>query len=284
MKTIGKKIQIARIISALFAAFFISINGRWNQIGEALASPSFYVVVMVSFLIAYLILLIIHIANRVLNWYFYWTSNPDKPAYLQSAFYKRIILQFIFCVMLPISVDVLFAGILIEATGRDFWTSGYLNDDFPIVVAFILFFNGNYIFNHFVFIRPNFPADTLSLTESHLRGDDTYMNLDLESEILCLIKEGKQISLITTSGDELNVNDTLQILQEQFKESNIYRINRSTFINANTILGYRFGNKRRTVEIILKSPYTHLIDPSRKEFLIVTGAHVPLIREQFDRI
>jgi len=47
------------------------------------------------------------------------------------------------------------------------------------------------------------------------------------------------------------------------------------------MLGFRIGDKPRTLEIILKPPYNDHIDLSRRGYLVVTGHHVATIREYF---
>src|SRR5690606_19869998 len=111
------------------------------------------------------ILWIIHAGNRMLNRRMPW----------KRSLYKRALLQVVVCVIPPAAADVLLAGIFIEATGRDFWASGFMGYDFPVVLVFILGVNSvyaivPYLYGHWQKHQPfpaNLPAADCMLSIDH---------------------------------------------------------------------------------------------------------------------
>ena len=261
--------KTARIVLSLLAAFFIVLNGRWNLIHKALVSPSFYVAVLVSFLIAYLMLTVVHSASVIL----------DKRVPLRVYLWKRIVLQLLLGVVAPCILDVAMAAVYISATGQNFLESGFMIYDFPIIAAFVFFVNGMYMFHHFALRGKDREYDEKdhddpysSMIEIRYQGNRKV--LDADKEILCFIKESKQISLVKTDGSELTINDTLNSLEERLQRSNLFRINRSTIINLDSIAKVENGRKRNTFDVVLNPPYNDMIGCDRSRFFVVTSDHI----------
>ncbi|MBN9293580.1 MAG: LytTR family transcriptional regulator [Flavobacteriia bacterium] len=270
-KSISESNQL-RIIVSVLAALFIVLHGRWPQIHEAVVSLPFYFAFLLSAAMTYLLLYIVHIGTIVLNKYYPW----------QQGFAIRIFLQLLVGLVLPALIDLLFAEMYLSTIGQDLIESGFLTLDFPVIVFFLGAANG-YYYKH----RQDDTAidqDTDTKDECVpiiIKHNGTTLNLDVNKDILCLIKEGKYLTVITMSGDEYQLNDTLSSLQDRFRHTNLTRVNRSTFFNKDSMLGFRIGDKPRTLEIILKPPYNDHIDLSRRGYLVVTGHHVATIREYF---
>lgn len=261
-----------RIVISVLASLFIVLHGRWFQIHEMVVSPSFYFALLTSAAMTYLLLYLVYIGDNFLNKHFPWYGG----------FMIRLVLQILVGLVLPALIDLLFAKMYLNTLGQDLVDSGFLDFDFPVIAFFLLVVNGYYYQQRpkgAITDRNQLPNDDcVSLTIKH---NGTILNLNVNEDILCLIKEGKYITVLTMNGNEYQLNDTLNALQDRFQHTNLYRINRSAFINTETMHGYRIGDKPRTIEIILKPQFNDYIELSRRGYLVVTGDHVRTIREYF---
>ena len=275
MKTIGNKLITVRIILAFLSAFFVVLNGRWNQIDEALHSARFYNAMTLSFTVAYVILSIIHISNRVLDQRFAWKPNPDKPAWKQWAFYVRSLLQFSCGLVIPAALDILVFGIYFEAIGRDFWTSGFLNIDFPWVVIFIVILNVIYI----AFGVTSKQTGTVTHDEEKIspvehiltiEHNSIHVNLQLTQDVLCFIKDGRYVKVLSTHGSTYVHNEPLNVLEDRYAADNFVRINRAVIINIGCIKGYKASQRKQYVDLIFKPIYLDYIEGLDVELFVVT--------------
>lgn len=274
MKSMHGKNRLFRSIIAALAALFIVLHGRWNLIAEAVVSPAFYFAFLTSFGVTYLLLYIVHIGSIRLDNSHPWHEN----------FYQRFIRQTTICFLAPALIDLVFAGLFLHSQGRGLIESGFMLFDFPAILFFLLLTN-LYYFGFDYIQRQKDIAENQNQTERILaiQHQGVHLHLNVSKDIFCLIKEGRYITVITVNGDEYQMNDTLHALQQRFENSNLYRINRSTFVNMDMIQGIASGQKRRTLEIILKPPFNDLIGPLRKDFLVVTKENIPHIQQHFDQ-
>ena len=286
MKTTGNKLVTVRIILAFLSAICVVLNGRWNQIGEALHSARFYNAMTLSFTVAYLILSVVHISNRVLDQRFAWKPNPDKPAWKQGAFYVRSLLQFFFGLVIPAVIDILVFAIYFEATGREFWTSGFLHIDFPIVVILIVILNIIYI----VFKVTRQQTDTGNsdegnvVTEGHtisVGHNNIHVNLRLPEDVLCFIKNGRYVDVLSTHGSKYIHHETLSLLEERYVADDFVRINRAVIVNMTCIKGYQPSQTAKNIDVIFKPIYQDYINELSETLFIVSRDRVAHFKKVF---
>lgn len=275
MKTTGNKLVTVRIILAFLSAICVVLNGRWNQIGEALHSARFYNAMTLSFTVAYLILSVVHISNRVLDQRFAWKPNPDKPAWKQGAFYVRSLLQFFFGLVIPAVIDILVFAIYFEAIGREFWTSGFLHIDFPIAVILIVILNVIYIVFKVTHEQPStvthdeekMPPEEHILSIEH---NSIHVNLQLTRDVLCFIKDGRYVNVLSTHGSTYIHKEPLNLLEERYISDNFVRINRAVIVNMGCIKGHKASQRRRHLDLIFKPIYLDYIDGLDPAIFVVT--------------
>ena len=217
-------------------------------------------------------------------------SINNKRCSWHSNRYLRLFYQIILCIALPASIDILLIALYLKAIGKTDRFNDFLVIDFPIVVAMLAIFNLFYVStmlqrtpirvgNGQISSGDNYPTtQTDTFVVSH---GSVNVHLRINEDVLCLLKEGRYISELTISGDEYRIPDTMCSLQDRFRQTHLHRINRSTFINAQYIIGYRIGDTPRTLEILIDPMYRELVSPQRKHFLAVTGEHIPVIRHLF---
>ena len=286
MKTTGNKLVTVRIILAFLSAICVVLNGRWNQIGEALHSARFYNAMTLSFTVAYLILSVVHISNRVLDQRFAWKPNPDKPAWKQGAFYVRSLLQFFFGLVIPAVIDILVFAIYFEATGREFWTSGFLHIDFPIAVILIVILNVIYIVFKVTREQPStvthdvekMPPEEHTLSVGH---NNIHVNLRLPEDVLCFIKNGRYVDVLSTHGSKYTHHETLNLLEERYEGDDFVRINRAVIVNMACIKGYQPSQTPKNIDVIFKPIYQDYINDLSETFFIVSRDRVAHFKEVF---
>lgn len=289
--TIINRLVIARIILAFLVAGWMVLNRSWNRIGEALHLPRFYVALAISFAIAYLILWVIHFSNRILDQRFLWRPNLDKPAWKQLAFYVRGLLQLLLGLALPAMIDLILVGIYLEAIGRDLWASGYLNLDFPTVVLLMAILNGIYII--FPITREqrsptnDYRAKT---TEEHvlsIEHDGTHVNLRISQDVLCFIKKGRYVHVLSTHGSRYTAKESLNVLEERYAPANFVRINRAIIVNVGCIKGYKTSHRKQYLDLIFKPIYHDYIKGLDPELFSVTrdrNTHFKNIYRRIEKI
>lgn len=261
----------ARIVVSSLAGFFITINGRWEQIAEALFSPLFYVAILVSYCICYLLLYYIHFISIKLDRILPWERNVPF----------RLGLQILLGVCIPILLDIALAGLFIGAQGRTLHNSGFLDRDLPYIIAFLLLVNAFYPVNYYLKFAPKQHDSKEAISGANkivIRHYNTLVTLDAEHDVFCVVKAGRPVSVITMNGDEHSVKESLQTLSEKLIHPKYQRINRSTIINIETIAGFTNGEKRNTLELILKPPFHEFVSANKASFFIVTAEHIPNLR------
>lgn len=262
--------RTARIVLSILAAFFIVLNGRWNQVGEAVTSPAFFVAVCVSFCITYLLLVLIHHVSIRLDRRYTWGRNHVV----------RPILQLLLGVSFPLAIAVSLAALYISSTGQPVANSGYWDRDFPIILIFITMVNGFYPI--FYFLLP--PSDRYGgVTEARHKSQQTeYLTvnyngnnvmLHLGTEVLYIYKDRKLVKLNTVTGTTYAINDTLANLTKMLADHHFCQINRSTIINTSALKGYSVL-KRGNLQARFKPIYHESIHGRDDEHFKVTKEYI----------
>lgn len=280
MKTIEDIFRIARIVISVAAAFFIVLNDRWSQLDEAIISPSFYVAVFISFVIAYVLMYFIH----------YVSLKIDKRWPWEKTWLARILMQLLLCVAIPLLLDILFAATFIESTGRDFLSSGYLEQDFEVIVIFIVLVNGFYPLYYFLAkyllsadisqpMSQEIPADEL-LTVDY---NGNHIQLHPSTDILFVYREGKLLKVQTISGSIYSVSNTLANINEHLPTEYFCQINRSVVVNLRTLKGFSAA-KRNNLQVRFRTEYHPIIKDRDDERYKVTKEHVEEFKNLFQNI
>lgn len=258
-----------RIICSGSFAIFIVLHGRWDQFEEALTSPSFYLALTFSFSIAYLLMTLVSKITRLLNRKLPWEGKS----------YLRVTFQLIFGIVLPALLDVLIVSIYFTWTGQDFFRSGFLLFDFPVIVFFLVLINVYYLIVFPLLVN----LQTANNTESaaaippsilviHYNGN--HIHLNVREDLLYCCRMGKRVTVYTKSGGAYDVNQTLGNLIENFQSAGLYQINRSLLINKDVIKGYTRGTRRDTLQLVIKHIYRDI--PAMKDIslFVVTKEHL----------
>lgn len=262
--------RIARIIVSILAGFFISINGHWDKFFKVIVTPSFYVAVGVSFGIAYLLLYLIHVVSFKLDQRLPWKTN----------LLYRIAVQLLLCFILPLALDLALAGIYINATGSDLYRSGFIKNDFPIIVIFFLLVNSFYVIYNLIppaniQFNKHYPESPDSRHDEYLtvNYNGNFVRLHAAADILYFFREGKVVKVRTVSGVDYTIQKSISTLIEELPSAAFCQISRSVIVNAFALKGYSVL-KRDKLQVRFKTIYHTSIKNREDDLYKVTKEYI----------
>lgn len=276
MKTISYQHPSVRIIVSFLVSLFIVLNGRWHQIGEAIMSPLFYVAFTVSFTIAFFLLYVVHTGNKMLNKYSAWNKN----------FYLRLLLQILLGILLPAILDIILVAVFLKAKHSEMDMRVYLIHDFPIIVLLLVLMNGYYTLTYI--LQKNAQkdvSDTIPDIDPSLalciQNGNKYIKLNIRDEVLYCCRMGRSITVYTTDGDAHHLYQSLSSLLSAHHEAGLIQINRSILLNKHIVQGYERGQRRNTLQVIVKKNYVDLPAMKNLTLFVVTKEHLDTFKQYF---
>lgn len=261
MGTVEYKNRNLRLVVSFLASLYMLVHGKPFDIGTALSSPSFYVVLGFSFLVALLLVETVHQVSIIL----------DKKYGWRTMYFARTALQIVFGIFLPALIDLGLVGIYFNIMGEDIVDNGYFHIDFPVVVGFLIILNLYYCFHYWILTDQRNVAKQLELVlATHTESKETEDELLLMEhkgsriyfkiyDILYFYRSGKVVKFRTEDDSEHPVNYTIGKLAERYADSGFIRINRGMVINSRIIIGYKVGPRKNTLQLILHEGYNKVV-------------------------
>lgn len=243
---------------SLFIAHLIVTESQKKPVLVLVHQFNYQVAMAFSWPFTFLLMLWIHYCTRKLDIYVPWTTKWPM----------RIVMQFLFGVLLVLVADVMVVKSYFIAFNNDFEKSGYMEIEFPIVRWMVLFMNSLYVA---WFFAVNYRNSTKM--NDGLKDYITFLNdqkvqerfytqkieatlgkkiIQVElSEVACFEREENIGYVYLLDGRKFNIDLKLNELSKLLDSSSFYQINRSVMISFAAIEGYE-KVKNKQANIILK--------------------------------
>ena len=271
MKSVNYNNLHVRIVVSFLVSVFIVLHGHFNEITRALKSPGFYFALTVSFLIALLLVSIIHTVTLWL----------DKEYQWHEMFAARAIWQFILGVCFPAIIDLLLITIYFIWLDQDIISNGFLLVDFPPIFLFICLFNMYYVIyyyhltgkeiiqsSHRIKEDKSFDSDAagmLAQLEHRLKttkSPDTFIQSHKgittqfkTKDVLYFCRQGRKVNFATKTCQDYQSTLKIATLIEKFEDAGFIQINRGMIVNPKIIRSVVNGENRNTLQLIIKEKY-----------------------------
>ena len=283
MKTVIYMNRGYRIGISLVASFYIIFYARPFEIGRALTSPAFYLAFSVSFAVTLSMVKMVH----------YITVWLDKHMPWDRMSKQRPLFQILLCVVLPLLLDFVLLAIYFHIGGTSIFASGFISHDFPLIISFIFILNLYYVTHCLLYLHKQnstaevnteiaiddkldkFSNDTLAIQYSGM-----HLNLDVIREVLCFYRDGKKVFALTIQGNKFPVKESISNIEEQFRDSDFCRINRSLIINCDVVRGYSPAGTRNTFLLILKPEIAEIAKTVNEKQFFITKEYLNNFRER----
>lgn len=249
-----------RIIIALLAAHIIVSFGEKESLFQLLLMPDYYRSLGFSFVIAFILVCIVHATTVSLDRRFDWRSVPVVRAGL----------QFSLALLLPAILAFLLAFFYFRAFGLHILDTLYLKYDFPVIVLMLVLLNIYYL--AFYFYRRWRDAEQLaasipdSVTEAEAQQGHVEFFLVQQGassipipvpDIACFYRDGDYNFLKTFEGTTHLVSQTLDEIESRLHSRHFFRANRQVIIQFRACTAYEtlaYGKLEIKAQPALKEP------------------------------
>lgn len=275
-----------RIISAFVASFCVVIYGTRFDVLRALTSPIFYLVLAISFAVAFLLVQFVHYITKRLDAHYDWRTQ----------FVERMVFQILLGVVVPMVIDMILYSIYFAVLGQNIFENGFFHIDLPFVGMLLLLLNFYYCIYYFVLtdrhaLQREMKKEWASSEQTSAEKGRQLLTAicsgldgttDLKTDVLYFYSTNKQVYLVLHSGKELPVNSSLRALSEVLAEFNFTQINRSIILNFRTVLHFKTGTKRDTLTLLFKEKYHFLPSNHGNDYFVVTKHYIRSVLKVFD--
>lgn len=222
-----------RIILSIVAAHFIVVFGEKDSIFQLLLSWDYYRSVLLSAVIAFILVTIVHLVTVKLDKHHDWNTYTVK----------RIALQFLFGLALPGIVAFVLATIYFRIYDIDIFVTRYLQYDFPVILGMILFFNLYYL-TYYYYLQMR-QAQGLSVTDKYhldqpVESKSTEVivasrgtkNIPIQVSNISYIFHEEDCNFIRTfEKEDFLIPASIDAIQEQLSPVKFFRANRQMLVN-----------------------------------------------------
>lgn len=226
---------LIRLVTSIGVAAFITLIGRWHKIDRAFVTPAFYIALITSIFIAYILLTYLHYSNKRLN---------RKFPYPETA-KKRIPRQIIYGIIIPIIFELAMIKLYYIAIDRSMLKSQFLTVDFPIVVFCLIIINRLYLRDAKLH-SSNTSKNKRSVEPFNIDYDGTHLTLNPITDIVYFYKDKKLTRVYTISGQEYASKAKIEYVAEKYEAAYFCQINPSAVVNLRMVQGYFGGATRDT--------------------------------------
>jgi len=249
-----------RIIIALLAAHIIVSFGEKESFFQLLLMPDYYRSLALSFVIAFILVCIVHAVTVGLDRRFDWRLVPVARAGLQLSL----------ALLLPAILAFLLAFFYFRAFGLHILDTLYLKYDFPVILLMLVLLNIYYL--AFYFYRRWREAEQLSSSnrdtvvgaaeqQDHIefflvQQGASSIPLPVQ-DIACFYRDGDYNFLKTFDGTTHLVSQTLDEIESRLHSRHFFRANRQVIIQFKACTAYEalaYGKLEIKVQPALKEP------------------------------
>ncbi len=271
MKSHHIRLLWLQLIICFVAAFDINIDGHWYLLERAFVSPMFYVAFCVSFMICFLLLYLMHRINLRLEIDFPWSKKWKM----------RLFRQVTDGIIFPAVIDLILIVNYFLITGKSDQLSAHLNYEYRRVVHFIIGINLVYILVEYLrSVKSKKYSDMISLPIKH-NGADLILNA--ASDVLFVLKDGRNIRVVTISGNSYTKKDTINGFKNSFEAIGFCKVNPSAVINLQMLKGYATGIRSKTLEPLFRPQFKEKISKSDLEKIRVTREYLTSFKKEMKK-
>jgi len=246
------------LLISLIIAHLIVTESQKKPVLILVHQFNYQVAMAFSWPFTFLLMLWIHYATKKLDIYVPWTTK----------WWMRIVMQFVFGVVMVLALDVAVVKSYFDAFNNDFGKSGYMEIEFPIVRWMVLFMNSLYIAwffavnyrnstkmndglkNYITFLNDQKEQKRFFAQKIEAKLGKKIIQVEL-NEVVCFEREENIGYLYLLDGRKFNMDLKLNELSKLLDSSSFYQINRSVMISFAAIEGYE-KVKNKQANIILK--------------------------------
>lgn len=230
-----------RLIACLIGSHIILVYGETMSTFKILLYPGYYLSLLGSFIIAFILFSTIRQVFIKLDRNFDW----------QQRFAERLGLQIFFGLILPGFAAFLLAFVYFKIrNGSNILKTSYLRYDFQFILVLILAINIYYIAfffyrkwvlaeQHIQSLRNDIIEDRISINKSAIQVSKGANNIILAvDDIAYLFRDGDSNYLKTMSGENFYLGESLDEMQQQLPEQKFFRANRQLIVNRAACKGF----------------------------------------------
>lgn len=233
------------LLISLLVAHLIVVESQKKPVLILIHQANYQLAMAFSWPFTFLLMFWIHRCTQILDVHLPWTTS----------WLKRLVMQFLICVLLVLVVDVWVIKRYFIWFGGDFKGSGYMEIEFPIVRGMVLLMNVTYIawffalnFFHTKKVNEDFKDFIIFLRDKEEQarfykqkikaqvGDKVVMvGLD---EITCFEREDNVGYVYLLDGRRFNMDLKIKELNKLLDGTSFYQISRSVIISLAIVEGY----------------------------------------------
>ena len=227
-----------RLAACLAASHIIVIYGEPKSVFEIMLLPEYYIALLGSTLIAFVLFSIVRFITIKLDRTFSWKERTAE----------RIGMQSFFGLIVPSFCAFFLASFYFYIRGGNILQTTYLQYDFQVVIMQLLLINIYYVAFYFYqqwsHVEKTITALSILEHKAH-RPKDTFtvskgagnILLHIDDIGYCYRKQDTNY-LRTVGGEEFFINLSLDEVQQQLPEEKFFRANRQLLIHRQSIKGY----------------------------------------------
>jgi len=215
------RILLVRVAASLLGAHFLVSFGEQYHLFELLLDPEYYTSLTGSFLIAFILLTIVHYINGKLDANYDWLEN----------LYRRSLLQFFFGLVIPSIIAYLLAAVYFGIHGIFILDTVYLQYDFPVVVILLGIANLLYVM-HYMYLRSKISDRLETVERSDFLVHKAGKNILLPIEVIAYFFHHEGDNYVRTlEGEQFLVTQSLDQVQSLLSGKKFFRANRQVIVN-----------------------------------------------------
>lgn len=221
-----------RISAAVVSAHIIVGYGEPETTFQLFTLPQYYPAMIVSFLIALLMVEMVH----------YFTGRLDNIVPWERSLLHRAWLQSVYCILLPLIVDCAVIEIYYRANGTNLFAEGHFKYNFLIIVLLVALLNAYYIIHYLYKMK-------LRRLPLHIKAELKTNGFPSNSYAL-FFTEGRNWFSVNYAGERTLVILTVEKIIENLSANDYFQINRGCIVGRAAILRMHPG-KSRTIRLEL---------------------------------
>jgi hypothetical protein len=292
-----------RIFISIISAHIIVVYGEAESLFFIILTKAYYIALISSTVIAFILISYIHFVNGKLNQQLDWHNHT----------WQRIGYQLVLALCVPGMLEFFMASLYFQLNGVNILDTVYLRLDFPFIMTLLFCLNLYYILvylidrikaiekinQHDELLLNKRSPETIAVPDFHEDTDHIIKVTYLVNTPLKIIPlHTEQISyffrmnghnfLHTFSSDEVyTIPESLKDIEEQFCGEQFFRINRQMILNFTACVSYRSG-KNKTIELTIHPPFSRKYRDEGTlngsiSFVTVSEDRVQAFREWMDR-
>lgn len=261
-----------RLILSLAAAHILVAFGEKHSLSELLLMPEYYISVLGSFLIAFILVSTVRWLNIKLDQRVDWMEQP----------LHRTGLQILLVVMVPGILAFLLAAIYFKLQGINILNTVYLRWDFPLILLMLVLLNVYYIAYYFyLYAIGNEKKADAADQPSEEQIKEVFLvnagakNIPLPVEEISYFFRVYEVNYLRTADNkDYMISQSLDEVQLQLDNKQFFRANRQLLVN--------FKACRHFEQL----PYGKLqlfVQPEYKETVIISQKRAKQFREWMER-